>query len=116
MYYGPLREVEAVIKQHGWTEEAMALMPKVDSFLAETLRLDGIITASVQRKVMKDLTLSDGPFIPKGTHLFVPTYVFHHDSAVYEDPDVSDPFHSSQLCDNGKRHVGRVRSTNLQVP
>ncbi|KAI5983079.1 cytochrome P450 [Pisolithus marmoratus] len=100
-YVGPLREeVDPVIRQHGWTKEAMALMPKVDSFLAETLRLDGI-TSSVQRKAMKDLTLSDGTFIPKGTHLSILTSVIHHDSAVYEDPCVFDPFRFSRRRDDG---------------
>ncbi|KAI6042748.1 cytochrome P450 [Pisolithus marmoratus] len=107
-YVGPLREeVDAVIGQHGWTKEAMALMPKVDSFLAETLRLDGVITASVQRKAMKDLTLSDGTFIPKGTHLSVLTSAIHHDSALYEDPDIFDPFRFSRLRndeDESDRH------------
>ncbi|KAI5992046.1 cytochrome P450 [Pisolithus marmoratus] len=101
-YVGPLREeVEAVIKQHGWTREAIVLMRKVDSFLAETLRLEGTSTASIQRKAMRDLTLSDGTFIPKGTHLFVPTHLFHHNGAVYEDPDVFDPFRFSQGCEDG---------------
>ncbi|KAI6042740.1 cytochrome P450 [Pisolithus marmoratus] len=97
---GPLREeVEAVIQANmGWIEEAHSAEGKVDSFLAETLRLQGVIAASVQRKAMKDLTLSDGTFIPKGTHLFVPT-------AVYEDPGVFDPFRFSQLCDDGNENA-----------
>ncbi|KAI5999861.1 cytochrome P450 [Pisolithus orientalis] len=42
-YVGPLREeVDAVIREHGWTKEALALMYRVDSFLAETQRLEGL--------------------------------------------------------------------------
>ncbi|KAI6115160.1 cytochrome P450 [Pisolithus croceorrhizus] len=101
-YVQPLREeVDAIIREHGWTKEAIALMRKVDSFLAETQRLEGVLTASVQRKAMKDLTLSDGTFIPKGTHLFVPTYVFHRDSAVYDNPGTFNPFRFSELNDDG---------------
>ncbi|KAI6116528.1 cytochrome P450 [Pisolithus croceorrhizus] len=110
-YVQPLREeVDAIIREHGWTKEAIASMRKVDSFLAETQRLEGVLTesrssihhsASVQRKAMKDLTLSDGTFIPKGTHLFVPTHVFHRDSAVYDNPDTFNPFRFSQLNDDG---------------
>ncbi|KAI6042742.1 cytochrome P450 [Pisolithus marmoratus] len=89
-YVGPLREeVEAIIRQHGWTKEAMALMGKVDSFLAETLRLEGVLTvgksdrlASIQRKAMKDLTL-----------------------AVYEDPGAFDPFRFSQLRYDGSENT-----------
>ncbi|KAI6152482.1 cytochrome P450 [Pisolithus tinctorius] len=86
--------------KHGWTKEALALMHRVDSFLAETQRLEGL-SASVQRKAMKDLTLSDGTFIPKGTHLSVPTYLMHRDSTVYENPDAFDPFRFSQLRAEG---------------
>ncbi|KAI6013593.1 cytochrome P450 [Pisolithus microcarpus] len=101
-YVGPLREeVDAIIREHGWTKEAIASMRKVDSFLAETQRLEGVLTSSVQRKAMKDLTLSDGTFVPKGTHLCVPTYVVHRDSAVYDNPVVFNPFRFSQLCGDG---------------
>ncbi|KIK15500.1 hypothetical protein PISMIDRAFT_16470 [Pisolithus microcarpus 441] len=100
-YVGPLREeVDALIREHGWTKEAIALMRKVDSFLAETQRLEGVLTSSVQRKAMKDLTLSDGTFVPKGTHLCVPTYVVHRDSAVYDSPGVFNPFRFCQLSDD----------------
>ncbi|KAI5997363.1 hypothetical protein EDC04DRAFT_2585133, partial [Pisolithus marmoratus] len=36
-YVRPVRkEVDAVIRAHGWTKEAMALLRKADSFLAKT--------------------------------------------------------------------------------
>ncbi|KAI5993489.1 hypothetical protein EDD15DRAFT_2265232 [Pisolithus albus] len=39
-YAGPLREeVDAIIREHGWTKEAIASMRKVEGFLAETQRL-----------------------------------------------------------------------------
>lgn len=44
-YVGPLREeVDTIIREHGWTKEVIALMRKVDSFLAETQRLEGVLT------------------------------------------------------------------------
>ncbi|KAI6013630.1 hypothetical protein BKA83DRAFT_4130286 [Pisolithus microcarpus] len=44
-YVGPLREeVDAIIGEHGWTKEAIALMRKAASFLIETQRLEGILT------------------------------------------------------------------------
>ncbi|KAI6098493.1 cytochrome P450 [Pisolithus sp. B1] len=118
-YVQPLREeVEAVIRQHGWTKEAIALMRKVDSFLAETLRLEGVTTTSVQRKAMKNLTLSDGTFIPMGTHLSVLTHAIHHDSAVYENPGVFDPFRFSRLHDNESENArhGMVTVTRDYFP
>ncbi|KAI6034665.1 cytochrome P450 [Pisolithus microcarpus] len=89
-YVGPLREeVDAIIREHGWTIEAIALMRKAASFLVETQRLEGILTP------MTDLTLSDGTCIPEGTHLSVPTCVFHRVSAVYDNPDVFNPLRFS---------------------
>ncbi|KAI6013603.1 hypothetical protein BKA83DRAFT_4357379 [Pisolithus microcarpus] len=69
-------------------------MRKAASFLVETRHLAGILhTYPVHRKkAMADLTLSDGTCIPQGTHLSVPTCVFHCDSAVYDNPSVFNPF------------------------
>ncbi|KAI6016797.1 hypothetical protein BKA83DRAFT_4001949, partial [Pisolithus microcarpus] len=66
-YVGPLREeVDAIIQEHGWTKEAIALMRKAASFLVETRHLEGILHT---KKAMADLPLSDGTCIPQGTHL-----------------------------------------------
>ena len=44
-YVAPLREeVERVIKEDGWTKIAMTKMWKVDSFLKESQRYNGIFT------------------------------------------------------------------------
>ncbi|KAI5993451.1 cytochrome P450, partial [Pisolithus albus] len=97
--YAPLREeVDALIRGNGWKKEAM--MRKVDSFLAEAQRLEGVLTSSAQRKAVKDPTLSDGTFAPKGTHVCIPTYVFHRNEAVYDNPGVFNSFRFSQLSDD----------------
>jgi hypothetical protein len=42
-FIGPLRqEVETVIREEGWTKAGMDKMHKMDSFLRETQRVDGI--------------------------------------------------------------------------
>jgi hypothetical protein len=42
-YVEPLRqEVETVIREEGWTKAAIDKMHKIDSFLRETQRVDGI--------------------------------------------------------------------------
>jgi hypothetical protein len=44
-YIEPLREeVNAVIKKEGWTKDGIDRMYKIDSFLRETQRLDGLST------------------------------------------------------------------------
>ncbi len=47
-YIEPLRqEVDAVISEEGWTKDGIDKMHKVDSFVRETQRLDGIIVGSL---------------------------------------------------------------------
>jgi Cytochrome P450 len=44
-YTEPLREeVNTVIKEEGWTKAGIDRMYKIDSFLRETQRLDGLTT------------------------------------------------------------------------
>ena len=47
-YMEPLRqEVDAVISEEGWTKAGIDKMHKIDSFLRETQRLDGITLRSL---------------------------------------------------------------------
>jgi hypothetical protein len=48
-YIEPLRqEVEAVVAEEGWTKAGMDKMHKIDSFLRETQRIDGLGSSDVQ--------------------------------------------------------------------
>nr|BAL05133.1 cytochrome P450 [Phanerodontia chrysosporium] len=92
-YITPLREeVETAISEEGWTKAAMSRLRKVDSFLRESLRLNGINPVSMQRKALKSFTLSDGTYIPKGTILVTPALATHHDEDNYEDATTFKPF------------------------
>ncbi|KAI1784530.1 cytochrome P450 [Ganoderma leucocontextum] len=89
----PLRkEIEASISTDGWTPTALGNMWKLDSILRETLRHHGISLLSMQRMAAKDITLSDGTRIPKGTLVFAATHPLHHDGAHIEHADTFDPF------------------------
>jgi hypothetical protein len=47
-YVEPLRqEVDAVIREEGWTKAGIDKMHKIDSFLRETQRLDGLTLCSL---------------------------------------------------------------------
>ncbi len=47
-YIEPLRrEVDALISEEGWTKDGIDKMHKIDSFLRETQRLDGISLGSL---------------------------------------------------------------------
>ncbi|KAG6329900.1 hypothetical protein ID866_9189 [Astraeus odoratus] len=109
-YIQPLREeVDAVIEKYGWTKEGIAKMEKIDSFLTESQRFEGTLTASIRRKAMKDITLSDGTFIPKGTHILVATHAIHHDDAIYESANVFKPF---RFCGGDGNPMNQIASVN----
>ncbi|KAI6040003.1 cytochrome P450 [Pisolithus marmoratus] len=100
-------EVEAVVSKHGWTKEAIPEKRKVDSFLKETQRFEGISVLDLTRKAMRDVTLADGTFIPQGTILAFPMYAMHHDDAVYENPSIFEPFRFADMRNKefeGSRH------------
>ncbi|KAI6039994.1 cytochrome P450 [Pisolithus marmoratus] len=97
-------EVEAVVSEHGWTRGALSKMHKVDSFLKESQRFEGIGDFGFPRKAMSDITLADRTFIPQGTILSFPLYAMHHDDAVYENPHVFEPFRFADM--RGKEFAG----------
>ncbi|KAM5539657.1 hypothetical protein V8D89_006766 [Ganoderma adspersum] len=85
-------EVESLVAEEGWTAGAIGKMTRLDSFLKETQRYTGVALASMMKKAMKDVGLSDGTLIPKGTILLTAYSPVHRDERYYTDPDVFDPF------------------------
>ena len=51
------------------------------------------------RLALKDVTFSDGTFIPKGTLVSAPTWALHRDETLYPDPHVFDPFRFARLSE-----------------
>ncbi|KAG6380639.1 cytochrome P450 [Boletus reticuloceps] len=115
-YIQPLREeVEGIVEQEGWSKVAVDKMRKVDSFLKECLRFEGMLMASLSRKALKDFTFSDGTFIPKGTSVAVPSLSLHHDKTYYEDPDAFKPFRFAEIHDkDGNRVNDQLTSTSVE--
>jgi len=93
-------EIEHVIEQDGWTKISMGRMWKLDSFLKESQRVNGVSGISVMRKSLKDLTLSDGTFIPTGTIVVAAATATHLDEDNYSQPEVFDPFRFSDIRAN----------------
>lgn len=98
-YMQPLREeVESVLKEEGgWTKAALGRMVKIDSFIKESQRLNGVSGISLFRRATKDLTLSDGTYVPAGTILTAIVASTHHDENNYENAGAFDPFRFSRL-------------------
>ncbi|CAL1693826.1 unnamed protein product [Somion occarium] len=96
-YIKPLREeVDTVIKEEGWTKVAMQKLKKLDSFMRESQRMNGI-NVSLMRKAMKDIRFSNGLFIPAGTMIVAPAVAMHMDDENYTNADVFDPWRFSDL-------------------
>ncbi|KAL4068774.1 cytochrome P450 [Scleroderma yunnanense] len=106
-------EVEAVVHTDGWTKEAISKMQRIDSFLKESQRVDGTSIVPIMRKAMKDVTLTDGTLIPKGTIVCVPGHAVHHDYEVYENPEAFDPLRFVNLED--KQGGGNTRYQMVSV-
>ncbi|OSX67132.1 hypothetical protein POSPLADRAFT_1051287 [Postia placenta MAD-698-R-SB12] len=97
-YMQPLREeVEAVIQEHGWTKNAIDKMWKLDSFMRESQRLGGIAGISVMRKVVQDITLSDGTYLPRGTMIVAASLGTHTDEKYYKNAEAFEPFRFSEM-------------------
>ncbi|KAL5362268.1 cytochrome P450 [Aspergillus floccosus] len=74
-YVDPLRrEVLQAIAEDGgeYRKTTLTKMWDLDSFIKEVQRLNPPALLNFQRIVMRDLTLSDGTVLPRGTHLAVP--------------------------------------------
>ncbi|RSL87603.1 hypothetical protein CEP51_002120 [Fusarium floridanum] len=117
-YFEPLREeVTRVLAQDGWKKTSLHSMQLLDSVVKESQSLKPLQLASMQRLAVKDVQLSDGTFIPKGTASCVSSHALW-DPNVYEAPDTWDGHRflrqrkvpgkesSSQLVSTSENHLG----------
>ncbi|EEU40020.1 uncharacterized protein NECHADRAFT_32184 [Fusarium vanettenii 77-13-4] len=117
-YFEPLREeVTRVLAQDGWKKTSLHSMQLLDSVVKESQRLKPLQLASMQRLAVKDVQLSDGTFIPKGTASCVSSHALW-DPDVYEAPDTWDGHrflrqrgipgkeNFSQLVSTSENHLG----------
>lgn len=124
-------EVETVIREDGWTKVAMTKMWKVDSFLKESMRINGIftrefitplplhldyplksLTVAFNRMVMRDYTLSDGTFLPAGTFVAANITATHGDDEHYPDADKFDGFRFSKMRERSMEESVKHQSVN----
>jgi cytochrome P450 len=119
-HIGPLREeVDAVISEEGWSKAATDKMYKIDSFVRETQRLDGIASRSldsfpdipnarrwstlglfpvaVSRLSLRPFTFSNGITVPAGTFISVPATAAQRDGRTFPNPDTFDGFRFAKL-------------------
>ncbi|KAJ6569230.1 cytochrome P450 [Mycena capillaripes] len=85
-FANPIREeIQSIVEENGWTKAAMAQMRKLDSFIKESQRMAGNGATSMNRKVLKDFTFSDGTTVPAGCFISAASWATHNDDNVYPD-------------------------------
>lgn len=114
-------EIDSVLEESGgeWTLESMGKLKKLDSFMKETLRYNGHLTATFQRKALRPITLSDGTYIPSGTFTFPPVNAISFDPNIYPDANTFDGlrfYHLRQasLDDEKKYQLTSITKTQMQ--
>ncbi|KAI0000302.1 cytochrome P450 [Russula vinacea] len=113
-YIEPLREeVDAVIKEEGWTKAGIDKMHKIDSFLRESLRLDSFLLFAVTRLALRQFTFSNGVTVPAGTLVSVPASAIHTDERIYPNANEFDGFRFANLCESeGDTMTSRYQSVS----
>ncbi|KAF8463174.1 cytochrome P450 [Russula ochroleuca] len=97
-YVEPLRqEVDAVIREEGWTKAGIDKMHKIDSFLRETQRLDGLTLLIVSRIALRPFTFFNGVTVPAGTLVSIPANAIHTDERIHPNADEFDGFRFAKL-------------------
>lgn len=106
-----------MVASDGWTKLAMQKMRKLDSFMREAQRYNGLslgkwtplqyanilfmlklsCLASMGRKAVVDYTLSDGTFLPKGTLITCNAVAVHREASHYPNPDEFDGFRFANI-------------------
>lgn len=109
-YVEPLRqEALSVLREKGYTKQALADMKQMDSFMRESQRLSPPTLRTYSRLhtnicslilndspvgfnaiVRQPLTLHDGTVLPDGAHIQMATYAIDTDSERVEDPEKFD--------------------------
>ncbi|KAF9886957.1 hypothetical protein FE257_010698 [Aspergillus nanangensis] len=66
-----------------WKKQGLTKLTKLDSFIKEVARFHPFTAGTMDRIAMKDYTLKDGTFIPKGTYILVPSSITNFDTDVW---------------------------------
>ncbi|KAF8193437.1 cytochrome P450 [Pholiota molesta] len=83
-------EITSCIEEDQWSKNSLHGMAKLDSFLRESLRLSSVSAASIIRKTIQPITLSDGSHIPKGRLLLASPLPVHLDEKIYSHAEHFD--------------------------
>lgn len=89
-----------------WTQEGLVRCIKLDSFVKESMRLNGMGCLWMPRLTLREFAFSDGTTVPKGTFLATAVNVIHRDESVYEDANAFKGFRFVNM--NAREEQGRM--------
>ncbi|KAK3315822.1 cytochrome P450 [Apodospora peruviana] len=115
-------EISTALSSHGggdpngsdrWTKKALTQMPKLDSLIRESLRLNLVSTFGVPRLVVAKtgFTTLSGVHIPRGNIVAVAGKNIAKDEAIYPDAETYKPFRFAQT-DGVKTGVAAAATTS----
>ncbi|KAF9486888.1 cytochrome P450 [Pleurotus eryngii] len=116
-YLLPLREeVEVIISEERWTKAAMGKMLKIDSFIRESIRYEGVVALVMTRRVAKPagFTFSDGTHLPQGTFLACAAWSVHHEANIYPNPMEFDGFRFSNMREDEAATKHQIVNTTTE--
>ncbi|KAI9511438.1 cytochrome P450 [Russula earlei] len=113
----PLRQdVEAAVAVEGWTKAGLDKMHKVDSFVRETQRVDGLGIQVLVRLALRPFTFSNGTTIPAGTLVAAPLNAIHRDEEIYSDPEEFEGFRFAKLREDSKDGMASRHQAGMTSP
>ncbi|KAK1658041.1 P450 monooxygenase [Colletotrichum godetiae] len=88
----PLRqEIRTCISEGGWTPASLFKMKLLDSCMKETQRIKPVECATMRSYALRDVTFSNGTFIPKGELVAVAADRMNNPN-IWEEPEKYDPY------------------------
>ncbi|KAL4746289.1 cytochrome P450 [Aspergillus terricola var. indicus] len=105
------KEITTALDAHSntYNKRTLSAMPKLDSTLRESQRLNSFVITATNRMVSAPdgVTTPSGLHVPRGTMLCAPAYGVLHDPDLYPDPGEFRPFRGRG--DPGTGYIARAR-------
>lgn len=91
-YIDEIREEirHAACDEGGWQKTSYAKLRKLDSFMKESQRFNPPSMLSYHRVIQQNHVLSDGTFLPNGSHICMPVNAIQNDPEVTPNPETFD--------------------------
>ncbi|KAH6665546.1 cytochrome P450 [Halenospora varia] len=99
-YIQPIRE--EIDQQPEMNFNTLENLPLLNSFIKEVIRTKPLDSASTRRKALQSYTFKDGPHVPAGNLVCIPSYSIMNDAALYPNPHVFDGFRFTTSPPSGK--------------